>query len=130
MSDDLKRLGFTEIHAPSCLYHYMESKKQHPCLCNGQMPWEVSDHKKEDVEKQIALRLAEAENRVATGNAYNELLWNELLDLYLWRSESALVNDDKSAAVKSLYKLVAVALREIDVIEGREKVCKGDSDEG
>jgi uncharacterized protein YabN with tetrapyrrole methylase and pyrophosphatase domain len=51
-------------------------------------------------------------------------MWNEVLDCECWEVAEALANGDTAHAVEELYDCVAVLLRTIDVLEGRQKLGK------
>ena len=42
----------------------------------------------------------------------------------MWETLEALANGDKAHAVEELYDMIAVCLRTIDVLEGRQKLGK------
>lgn len=54
----------------------------------------------------------------------SRLGWNAILECKMLEVHEALANGDKAHAVEELYDCIAVLLRTIDVLEGRQKLGK------
>ncbi|MGN0845251.1 MAG: hypothetical protein ACI4QT_08555 [Kiritimatiellia bacterium] len=46
--------------------------------------------------------------------------WDDILDCELWEIYDALAHDDKAQAVSECYDAIAVLMRTVDVLEGRQ----------
>ena len=53
-----------------------------------------------------------------------DLDWSELVLCEMWEVNEAIADGDTARAVEECYDVIAVLLRAIDVIEGRQKLGK------
>ena len=103
--------------------HYAHAKEKHPYFCDNLLPRDIEPPEL-PVEEQIELNLAIARRRIESGEKIGNLLWNEILDCEVWEATEAIYERDYAHAVEELYDCVAVLLRTIDVLEGRQKLGK------
>lgn len=134
MINEETRLDFIEKHAPRALCHYDHAKQKHPYFCDGLLPTQVlytmapgeipSPMTKDSALHVINVKLRASRERIRRGTFSASILWNELLDCEVWEATEAIAKGDKAQAVEELYDAIAVCLRAIDVIEGRQKLGK------
>ncbi len=129
MNNEETRLDFIEKHAPRALYHYAHAKKKHPYFCDNLLPRDLEPPEL-PVEEQIALNLARARRRIESGAKIGNLLWNEILNCEVWEATEAIYERDYAHAVEELHDAIAVLLRTIDVLEGRQKLGKPETKGG
>ena len=109
--------NYTKHHADRLSAHYRKAIEKHPYFCDLLAPddWSVEETKKftESIRKCID---AEIEvSRVSLSN----LLFCEVSEMY-----EAYIGGDTAAAVEECYDAIAVLIRAIDVLEGRQKLGK------
>lgn len=114
--------------------HYAHARKKHPYFCDGLLPTQVPypmepgeiphPMTKDSALHVIHVNLRASRERIRHGTFSANILWNELLDCEVWEATEALANGDKAQAVEELYDCIAVCLRAIDVIEGRQSLGK------
>ena len=107
--------------------HYDHAKEKHPYFCDRLLPDYLL---RDNIKERIAKNLAFARRRIKAGVHDHNLMWNEIADCEVWKATEAMFNGDKAAAVEELYDTIAVCLRTIDVLEGRQALGKqkeGDS---
>ena len=102
--------------------HYLHAKEKHPYFCDALLPHR--EYSREQIHELIDANLALARNRIEVGVRDGNVTWNELLNCELWEATEAIANGDTAAAIEELYHCVAVCLRVIDVLEGRQKLGK------
>ena len=100
--------------------HYKHACEKHPGFCYGMLPL---DWKKEDIRKEIDENLGFARRRCARGIEIGNLLWNEILNEEVWEVQDAIEKGDTEHAIYEVYDSIAVLLRVLDVIEGRQKLA-------
>ena len=108
------------IHGGRIASHYAHAIEKHPYFCDkvGQ-----SATNKRDVER-IKVHLGMSRQCIAESIEHHNLHGEDILDCQVWEVFDALAKGDKSHAVEELYDCVAVLLRTIDVLEGRQKLGK------
>lgn len=125
MTNEETRLDFIEKHAPRALRHYAHAKEKHPYFCDGLLPTEVPNPMTEDAMiREIRENLRENRLRLERGRCNANILWNELLNCEVWEATEAMANGDYAHAVEECYDAIAVLLRTIDVLEGRQELGK------
>ena len=113
--------NYQSHHAGRMYKHYAHAREKHPYFCDWIAP---QGETPEEVSKKIAFRLS-AIRAAIVGEAKNGMLgWDDLLDCEVWEVFEALATDNKAQAVEELYDAIAVLLRTIDVLEGRQKLGK------
>ena len=120
----VKRSGtmaeFDSLHSNSICNHYAHTREKHPYFCDWIGPTNKSPCDVERVKKQLAISRRCIKRNMKLGR----LGWDDILDCEVWEVFDALVRGDKVQAVKELYDCIAVCLRTIDVLEGRQKLGK------
>jgi hypothetical protein len=115
----LKELGL-EAHGNQIASHYAHAREKHPYFCD----WIKPDAADCDDVRRVTNGLAYTRKRVSDAIDCHNVGWDDLLDCEVWEVLDALINGDTTHAVEELYDCVAVLLRTIDVLEGRQKLGK------
>ena len=102
--------------------HYDHAREKHPYFCDSLLPKEYRSAKQ--LRGTIKSNLARSRHRIKVGGLLHNLMWNEIADCEVWEATEAIANNNTSAAVDELYDCIAVLLRTIDVLEGRQKLGK------
>ena len=111
---------FDSHHYDCICKHYAHAREKHPYFCDWIGPTNKSPCDVERVKKQLAISRRCIKRNMKLGR----LGWDDILDCEVWEVFDALVRGDKVQAVKELYDCIAVCLRTIDVLEGRQKLGK------
>ena len=101
--------------------HYDHAREKHPYFCDWVEP---RDDTSEKAKAKIETILAVIRVIIKEGAEKHTLGWDDLLNCEVWEVFDALANGDKAQAVEELYDCVAVCLRAIDVLEGRQQLGK------
>lgn len=97
--------------------HYAHAREKHPYFCDTMCrPCFPFDH--------VAFLLEDYRNRIAHTMSTRQVLWVDLLGCEAYEALEAICKGDKAQAVEELYDAVAVLLRAIDVLEGRQTLGK------
>lgn len=99
--------------------HYNHAREEHPYFCDLSPLKTTNGFKKITTE---ALRKAREALKIA--GKINKLEWIEVFNCEKFEVFEALARGNKTQAVEELYDCIAVLLRTIDVIEGRQKLGK------
>ena len=110
-------------HISNILKHYAHAKEKHPYFCDNLLPRDLEPPEL-PIEEQIEINLALARRRIESGAKIGNILWNEILDCKVWEATEAIYERDYAHAVEELHDCIAVLLRTIDVLEGRQKLGK------
>ena len=105
--------------------HYDHAKEKHPKFCDGLLPCDLQPDNPNYMSEESVRWTANQETRVIRGNNTLDVenhgtLWNNLLNEEVWEATDAMARGDKPAAVEECYDAIAVLLRTIDVLEGRQ----------
>ena len=108
------------VHADPILKHYNHAKEKHPYFCDMiESPAPTNRGKKAQNDQLEWTRLI-----IKTDARRGSLRFGDLLECEVREAYEALYNGDKAQAVEELYDCIAVCLRAIDVLEGRQKLGK------
>ena len=122
----LKELGL-EAHGNRIASHYTHAKEKHPYFCDAMAPIDLDKEDKEglaDYRESVKRHLSDMRSDIEVLIKKGELDWNDLVLCELWEVDEAIANGDTANAVEELYDAIAVCLRTIDVLEGRQKLGK------
>lgn len=115
-----KAQSFIDTHAHRITDHYLSAREKHPYFCDRLLPdWQTGK-----IKSRIAVNLECARGRIKTGVRDHNLMWNEIADCEVWEATEAMANGDTAHAIEECYDVIAVLLRTIDVLEGRQKLGK------
>lgn len=97
--------------------HYDHAKKKHPYFCDliksDELPFDFVGWKLEGSRKLLA-----------HAKAAGVVRWDKLLDCEKYEAMAEIHRGNNAAAVEELYDAIAVLLRTIDVLEGRQGLGK------
>ena len=106
--------------------HYAHAREKHPYFCDMIEPPAPTDKARKTQNNQLEWTRLIIKTDARRGN----LQFGDLLECEVREAYEALYNGDKSQAVEELYDCIAVCLRAIDVIEGRQKLGKPEAISG
>lgn len=105
--------------------HYAHAREKHPYFCDGLLPTQVPYPMTEcAMLREIRETLRANRLRIERGIRNANCLWNELLNCEVWEATEAMAEGDTVHAVEECYDAIAVLLRTIDVLEGRQPLGK------
>ena len=107
-------------HVSNILKHYAHAKEKHPYFCD----WAGPDASNAKDREKVDMCLGRARERLASATRCNKVGWDDILDCEVWEIFDALINGDTANAVEECYDAIAVLLRTIYVLEGRQKLGK------
>ena len=96
--------------------HYAHAIEKHPYFCDKI----IANTSKTDIDTYLELCRAVLAARERQG----EVEAFDVIECEFYEAMQAYANGDKSHAVEELYDMIAVCLRTIDVLEGRQKLGK------
>lgn len=111
--------NFLDEHHGRIAEHYAHAIEKHLYFCDLN-PLDIGALYK----MYIPMRLDRARKELKYYTEKGFVTWEDVLDCEMWEVLEALVNGDKAHAVEELYDCVAVLLRTIDVLEGRQELGK------
>ena len=101
--------------------HYCHAKRKHPYFCDVCSPnWMTIEHQKKTIAYALNMSRIDISDDIARGR----LMWDTLLNCEVWEVHDALLRGDNAHAVEECYDAIAVLLRVVDVIEGRQELGK------
>ena len=100
--------------------HYDHAKEEHPHFCDDLLP-AVS---RNDIIRHSRNALASIRKHIEIRTNVGHRRWDHLLNCKVWEVVKALATGNKAHAVGDLYDCIAVCLRTIDVLEGRQALGK------
>ena len=100
--------------------HYAHAREKHPYFCD----WIGPDGRHKDSRERVNNVLRISRRRISYGIEHGNLGWDDLLDCEVWEVFDALIRGDKAQSVEELYDCIAILLRAIDVLEGRQELGK------
>ena len=111
--------------------HYDLAKEKHPYFCDAIAPVDLDEARRKgtlaDFQENISQSLADVRNEVACDTRNGRLTWELLLLCKSWEICEDIANGDTARAVEKCYDAIAVLLRTIDVLEGRQALGKPDT---
>ena len=99
--------------------HYFHAREKHPYFCDMLHP-EWMDASQRDFK--IAETLAKLRKQIQAQVVNKEVMWDTLLDCEVWEAHEAIELGHPELAVEECYDAIAVLLRVIDVLEGRQQL--------
>ena len=97
--------------------HYLHAKEKHPYFCD------IICHDKTHFDGASFL-LDDYRCRIKCSIASGTVCWSDLLDCEMYEALVEIGNGKTAAAVEECYDCIAVLLRVIDVLEGRQKLVQ------
>jgi len=109
--------------APSCakiIEHYNHAREKHPYFCDRVLPVESIA----EVQEEIQEVLAEFRRVLNTGCKQHQSAAYDIACCEMVEFAEAYARGDTAAAIEECYDAIAVLLRVIDVLEGRQPLGK------
>jgi hypothetical protein len=97
--------------------HYNHAREKHPYFCDSLLP---EGRSLVSLEKEVEENLENARLDIETAERLGRLIPQILLNCEVWEINEAVVSDNITAAVEECYDAIAVLLRIVDVLEGRQ----------
>lgn len=97
--------------------HYEHAKAKHPCFCDGLIP---NNMDKELMGIVIKNELATARADIKKAIEQKNVTFSTLLNCEVWEIHEAVSKGDTKQAVEECYDSIAILLRVIDALEGRQ----------
>ena len=117
MTNEEFRIDFIEKYVPRALYHYIHAKEKHPYFCEALLPeWMPAEERGKVITDTLRYI---REDMKENGANMCGVLSEEDYEIF-----EAINNGDTAHAVDECYDAIAVLLRTIDVLEGRQKLGK------
>lgn len=110
---------FAKHHAKRCTEHYAHAREKHPYFCDRILPGKKYIRQ---FKKRVEETLQQARYLIEVGANLKELKWYHLHDCEIAEALDALVRGDKAQAVEECYDTIAILLRTVDVLEGRQNL--------
>ena len=115
MTNEESRIDFIEKHAPRALYHYIHAKEKHPYFCDS-----IAYISKTDADIDLELNRAS----LAAAERAGDVEAVCVIECELSEAVQAYAHGDTAHAVDECFDAIAVLLRTIDVLEGRQRLGK------
>lgn len=108
------------MHDDRIRAHYAHAIEKHPYFCD-----KVFSDRRSSVDPVVRLRVCR--NLLKTCIKESDVDFLDVADCELAEAYEAFCNGDKAQAVEELYDMIAVCLRTIDVLEGRQALGKSET---
>lgn len=115
--------NYSMAHTGRIREHYANAVKKHPYFCDCLNPTGLEELPP-GISNNISFHLSAVRAIVADEAKNGTLGWDRLLNCEVWEVYEALANNNAAQAVEELYDAIAVLLRTIDVVEGRQRLGK------
>ena len=112
--NEMRPIDACWVHADPILKHYNHALEKHPYFCDGILS-PVEDYNE---------ALANQRSRLAAAKSCGMVAACDLVDCELLEAYAEAANGNTARAVEECYDAIAVLLRTIDVLEGRQKLGK------
>ena len=104
---------------------YADARDRHPYFCDM-----AGQFTTKDFRKKMEAELRKIKSDIKLNSKTGELEWIELLECKKFGAVCAMAKGDWEAAVEKLYEEIAICLRQIDVLEKRQKIGNPDKKQG
>lgn len=109
------------MHDDRIRKHYAHAREKHPYFCDN-ITYRSDTYA--DIELEVCRKFLKAENCAGNVKAVTVILCE------LYEAMQAYTHGDIAHAVKECYDAIAVLLRLVDVLEGRQKLGKPETEGG
>jgi hypothetical protein len=110
--------------------HYEHAKAKHPYFCDYLLPAFPAFLGTETMRSLIGEELSKIRRGIKLDIEKGEVEWDQLLNCEVWEINEAVVNNNTAAAIEECYDAIAVLLRVVDVLEGRQELGDPTKKEG
>lgn len=97
--------------------HYYHARQKHPEFCDELIPQDLD---KETIQAVIRHELAAAREDIKKTTEKGNLGFSTLLNCEVWEIHEAVSKGDAKQAIEECYDSIAILLRVIDALEGRQ----------
>ncbi len=106
--------------------HYEHAKEKHPYFCDGLIASQLPNNSLDEDSDRALLNnfLRDIRNNNSNDASRGNVLWSNLLDEEKWEVLCAISDGNKAQAIEECYDSIAVLLRVIDVLKGRQPLGK------
>ncbi len=111
--------NMSEINIEKIREHYEHAKRKHPCFCDWVIP---QTYTPKQIRERIDATLKKCREDIALAQGVGILSWDDILNCEVWEVFDAIAKGDTAHAVEECYDAIAVLLRTVDVLEGRQKL--------
>ena len=108
--------------AHNAAIHYAKAMRKHPRFADALFDWRELTHPFSGVSTLAQSRLKSCRRSVATGEQYHRLIAGDLLNCEIAEAFAAHEQGNAAETVSELYDTVAVLMRMIAVVEGKQKL--------
>lgn len=109
--------------------HYTHAKTKHPYFCDGLTPIAFGGDP-DEIREWVDYQLREQRRKLALLADDGRVSWVDVLNCEVWEINEALVAGDFPAGVRECYDAIAVLLRLVDVLQGRQDMGRPDAEGG
>lgn len=113
----LIRIDVEGINLTAIKEHYYYARKKHPDFCDELIPQNMD---KDIVQAVIKHELASAREDIVKTAEKGNLCFSTLLNCEVWEIHEAVAKGDTKQAIEECYDSIAILLRVIDALEGRQ----------
>lgn len=113
----LIRIDVEGINLTAIKEHYYHAKQKHPDFCDELIPQNLD---KDIIKAVIKHELAQVREDIKKTAEKGMLDFSTLLNCEVWEIHEAVANGDTKQAVEECYDSIAILLRVIDALEGRQ----------
>lgn len=99
--------------------HYKHAKERHSYFCDIISPQYFC---KAQAKRICADKLKDCRDFISEAKSKSRLRWDALLNCEVWEVHESITNGDNAHAIEECYDAIAVILRVIDVLEGRQEL--------
>lgn len=103
--------------------HYLKAREKHPYFCDSLYP---RYYTKDQAKRRCENELEYCRDLISEMASESRLQWDALLNCEVWEAHEAIANGATAAAVEECYDAIAVLLRVVDVLEGRQALGRPD----
>lgn len=97
--------------------HYNYAREKHPYFCDWLLP---KDRSTDNIKGTIKKNLLAARADIAYSKSNGCVIPQVILNCEVWKINEAMADGNTSAAIEECYDAIAVLLRVVDVLEGRQ----------
>ena len=119
-----KHPTFVNTHALNIIEHYYHAREKHPYFCDRILPTEAYQPTKADALKELQSALLNMRQELNDAMQDGKVAAFVVAGCEWLEFAEAVMMDNSAAAIEELYDTIAVLLRIIDVLEGRQQLGK------
>ena len=102
--------------------HFLKAVRKHPRFADALFDWRELTHPFSGVAALAQSRLKSCRRAVASGEQYHRIIADDLLSCEIAEAFAAREQGNAAETISELYDAVAVLMRMIAVVEGKQKL--------